>query len=97
MERKTRTNMIISSLDSLSIDELTRVSDRIHSLLESKRLAEAIATDVLEPTSSTKSRQTPKRQGSAEWFETKIIKGHAYRYRRWWENGKKRSEYAGKA
>ena len=97
MATKTKTSTIARSLDNMSADELARLSDRIHDLLESKKMAEAINTDVLAPTHTAKGRQTPKRQDSAEWFETKIVKGHAYRYRRWWENGKKRSEYVGKA
>lgn len=97
MASKTKPSAIVQSLDNMNTEELARLSDRIHDLIEAKKLAEAITTDVQAPAHTAKVRQAPKRQDSAEWFETKIVKGHAYRYRRWWENGKKRSEYVGKA
>ena len=36
-------------------------------------------------------------KGGAGWIETRMIgQNGPYAYRRWWENGKKRSEYLGK-
>jgi hypothetical protein len=36
-------------------------------------------------------------KGGAGWIETRMIgQSGPYAYRRWWENGKKRSEYLGK-
>jgi hypothetical protein len=34
---------------------------------------------------------------TASWIETKEIHGHLYRYRRWRERGRLRSQYLGKA
>ncbi len=97
MAPKTKSNTIANSLDNMSIEDLAQLSERIHDLIESKKTAEAIAADILVPACIAKIQRMPKRQDSVEWFETKTIHGHQYRYRRWWENGKKRSEYLGKA
>lgn len=97
MASMTKTNTIARSLDNMSIEDLAQLSERIHDLIESKKMAEAVVNDALAPTRSARGRKTPNREASAEWFETKMIHGHQYRYRRWWENGKKRSEYVGKA
>ncbi len=89
-------NRIDANLEQLSTDELCHLAERLHDLIESRKMAEAIAIDVTAPAHTAKGRKTPKRN-SGEWEEVKTINGKQYRYRRWWENGKKRSEYVGKA
>ncbi len=89
-------NRIDVNLEQLSTDELHHLADRIHELIEARKLAEAIAVDVVPPAKRAKRAKAAKRN-SGEFIDIKIVKGHAYRYRRYWENGTLRSEYLGKA
>lgn len=38
-----------------------------------------------------------KAESGQGWIEIKEISGHRYKYRRWYEDGRKRSQYIGKA
>ncbi len=95
--KKTTTTPNRRSLDAMTTDELSRLSDQIHDLIEQRKMAEAIAADAIAPTRSAKGRKSNRRQHSAPWTETRIVKGHAYRYQVQWVNWKRVVEYLGKA
>lgn len=55
--------------------------------------------DVLDSTPGVRSRQgeNERRQGG-HWIETRLVNGCGpYSYERWWDGGRKRSKYLGKA
>lgn len=97
MAAKTKSSAIASSLGEMSTEELSRLSDRIHTLIEQRKMAEAIAADALTAARTAKGRQSNRRQHSAPWIETRIVKGHAYRYQVQWVNWKREVTYLGKA
>lgn len=90
------TQTIASNLQALSTEELARLAAQIADTIAAREtVTDAIATE--ETPATSKARKSARRDHSTPWFETKLIDGHLYRYQRWWENGKKRSKYIGKA
>jgi len=74
------------------------VQDHQNKLTDQKRQAELqkiVGGDGEDESSSHKNTELPGAKGGS-WFEIKTIKGHKYRYRRWREGKKTRSEYVGK-
>ncbi len=98
MKRSKHQPTIEKSLKDLSTSELDRLAALVADQIAARKMQEAIVTDVLTPAARAKAaRKSTKRDHSATWIETKEVDGHLYRYERWWENGKKRSKYLGKA
>lgn len=87
---------IANALTTLSTEELARLAAQIADTIAARETAADVITTEETPATS-KARKSARRDHSAPWFETKMIDGHVYRYQRWWENGKKRSKYIGKA
>ncbi len=93
----TKIAKITKKLNTLTNDDLNQLSDQIHDLIEARKLSEAIAVDVTAPTQTATGRKSNRRQQSAPWIETRIVKGHAYRYQVQWVNWKREVTYLGKA
>jgi hypothetical protein len=74
--------------------QLESLQELIAALLESKAKA---ATADAGDSKTTKAGRPRKPRNSVPFIEVKTIKGHQYQYKRWYENGKLRSEYIGKA
>lgn len=89
------TQTIASNLNTLSAEELNSLAALIADQIAARKMNEAIVTDVITP--ATKAQRKSTKRNSGEWEEIKIISGHAYRYRRFWQDGKLRSKYLGKA
>ena len=80
--------------------ELARglVHDHQNNLTDQKHQAELqkiVEEEGEAESSSHKNAELPGAKGGS-WFEIKTIKGHKYRYRRWREGKKTKSEYVGK-
>jgi hypothetical protein len=88
---------IASNLETLSTDDLARLAALVADTIAARQLQDAITTDLLTPAATAQRKNNKRRDHSAPWQETKEVDGHLYRYERWWENGKKRSKYLGKA
>jgi len=78
-------------LKAMGRDELIDLQAMIAGLLDIMS-----ATTALNE-STPQGKPKVKRQHSAPFIEIKTIKGRQYAYRRWYEGGKLRSEYIGKA
>lgn len=79
---------------SFNVKQLESLQELIAALLKSKAKA---ATAEGGDSKTTKAGRPRKPRNSVPFIETKTIKGHQYQYKRWYENGKLRSEYIGKA
>lgn len=97
MKRSKHQPTIEKSLKDLSAADLDRLAALVADQIAARKMNEAIATDALTPAARAKAQRKSAKRNSGEWEEIKIISGHAYRYRRYWDNGKLRSEYKGKA
>jgi hypothetical protein len=97
MTSTAKFNSIAKSLNEMSTNDLSRLSDQIHHLIDQRKTAEAIAADVLAPARTGTGRQSNRRQHSTPWIETRIVKGHPYRYQVQWINWKREVTYLGKA
>lgn len=79
---------LTDKIKSMSRDELLDMQAMIAGLLDNAPVA---AESAPQP------KAKAKRQHSAAFVEIKTIKGNKYAYRRWYEDGKFKSEYIGKA
>jgi hypothetical protein len=95
MKRNQPQPAIEHSLANMSTADLERLATLIADQITARRTAEAVTADVIAPTAKVK-RKSSKRD-SGEWEEVKTINGHQYRYRRYWQDGRLRSTYIGKA
>lgn len=70
----------------------------IEALLAELDLA-AEVQDVLDSTPAVRGHQGAAERGrGGRWIETRLVNGCGpYAYERWWEGGRKRSKYLGKA
>jgi hypothetical protein len=91
------TQTIASNLEALSAEELNSLAALVADQIAARQMKAAIVADVLTPAASVKAQRKSTKRNSGEWEEIKIISGHAYRYRRYWQDGKLRSKYIGKA
>jgi len=81
---------LLVDLAALSDDALQAVGAHIGALLDERRPG-------VGGTESSSVTIAPKYRGARGWVEVKVIHGHRYRYRRWYEGRCKRSQYLGKA
>jgi hypothetical protein len=83
------------NLNAMSLDELNNLAAIVSDLIASRQ-APALTNDHEPNPAPAKGRKSNKRN-SGEWEEIKTINGHQYRYRRYWQDGRLRSKYIGKA
>ena len=94
--KKAQWRALVKSLPDLDVDQLHELDDVLHRQIAER--AEPAPEPGNEPTPApTKGRKTYRRQHSAPWIETRIVKGHAYRYQVQWVNWKREVKYLGKA
>jgi hypothetical protein len=79
---------------------IEQIDAQIEELSQVDELADAVQ-EVLDSTPRTPGQRSGKAKGrrgdGGEWIDERMINGCGpYYYRRWIENGKKRSEYLGK-
>ena len=88
------TSQVRDAVCGFNVKQLQSLQELIAALLESKAKA---ATAEASNGKTTKAGRPRKPRNSVPFIEVKTIKGHQYQYKRWYENGKLRSEYIGKA
>ena len=88
------TAQVRDAVRSFNVKQLESLQELIAALLESK--AKAASTEAGDG-KTTKTGRPRKPRNSVPFIETKTIKGHQYQYKRWYENGKLKSKYIGKA
>jgi hypothetical protein len=88
------TAQVRDAVRGFNVKQLESLQELIADLLESKAKA---ATGGAGDAMTTKAGRPRKPRNSVPFIEVKTIKGHRYQYRRWYENGRLRSEYIGRA
>ncbi len=90
--KTTQRRALIKQIESLSDADLLELDAQLHSLIAARSQPEP------EPQpSGLETRRKSGKRNSGEWEEIKVISGHSYRYLRFWQRGRLKSKYLGKA
>jgi len=90
MPKKSKAARLVTELDGWNDQELEELVAIVEGLLEARKTERSVAAAAAENRS-----HTAKGKGHVE---TKIINGYGpYRYLRYWQDGKLKSQYLGKA
>ena len=84
------TSQVRDAVRGFNIKQLESLQELIAALIESK-------TEKATTETPAKAERPRKPRNSVPFIEVKTIKGHRYQYKRWYEDGKLKSEYIGKA
>lgn len=94
MKPQATVKELAEHLSGLSVEDLNGLGALLANALAERETSAPLATS--ETPAASNGHKSHKRE-RGEWTEVKIINGHPYRYRRFWQGGKLRSKYLGKA